>query len=505
MRWFLRLLPMLLLAPTVLGACAEEEIVSPSLRPAWVANQEFHLETRYREISLRTERGNAATDPAADNLDETVDLGDLWSDPVYWRYQVLYTGLRPSEGDDFYEHSVMGGTDSALTVVKGSLNTALNLEGPVSDMDPKLYLIIREDRLRLAGLVSFYTVNGERISQALTLDDEAMNRSYNLLSQSKLSVVPHAIPPFPILPENGDRVLEDGQLVSFANANDDSVDVVYEDLMDGTVLADTWEEGQPWSSRSVTANSDSRLMSSDEVSAMGGSSGAFDNHDDEDFEFVERLKSAVNLSSSLSVDTLLGASSHSAREGYRPWAGNWWPQAEGKLIFGHLSGDNDTPSEINKSIFEENAKAVQNIGEELRNLRKAGNGESDEYREKVDEYKGHQQGLVDDLVGFYTAVFQGIDGGSILLENSGSTADPNWLLSANAGWGSADSGSTLGFPAFSYEINKMSPLDKFALLQQIEGTTQASNPWFASAWEMLNHWSPAGSVSWPAASLLTDA
>ena len=56
----------------------------------------------------------------------------------------------------------------------------------------------------------------------------------------------------------------------------------------------------------------------------------------------------------------------------------------------------------------------------------------------------------------------------------------------------------------------MSPMDKFALLQQLEGHTYGSNPWFAPAWELLNHWSPAGSSwfghcnGWAAAAILTN-
>ena len=375
-----------------------------------------------------------------------------------------------------------GGTFSPITVIKASLDPALNLDSELAEADPKIYLVMREDRLRVAGIVYFYTLNGERIHDAVTVDDEEMNRSFNRLSQTNLSIIPHFVPPFPIVPENGEMELEDGQFVSFANADETSVDVIYENSMDDTLIAETWENGQPWALWSTTPNMESRLMTPDEVEDLAGPRAPRDerDEDDEDFDFISLLRQSINLSASLNVDQVLQGTQR-VREGFVPWAGYWWAQAEGNLIFGHLSSGNDTPSDLGREAFAVHATSMQNLGEEMRTLRKNGEGNSEAYTTKTAEYKAAQSSLVDGLVSFYDAIRNGIDGNTIRLENGHLVADAAWH---------AD------YDAFDFDINRMSALDKFALLQQVEGRTHGTNPWYAAAWEMLNHWSPAGSGWW---------
>ncbi len=471
--------------------CAED-LESNSLRPGWYPNQEFHLETSYQKVGMRTERGDTAADPAADALGDTMDLSDQWSEPVYWRYQVIDQGLRPAEGEDFYEYATKGGTESALTIIKASLDATLNIGTELVEADPKIYMVIREDRLRLAGLVIFRTLNGERESFAITVDDEDMNRAYSRLSQSNLSIIPHFIPPFPISADvDGDSVLEDGQVVSFSNATGTSVDVVYDNSMDDTVIAETWEDGQPWASYSVTPTVDSRLMGADEVDELTGGVD-FNNHDDpEDFDFIDLLRDPLNLNTSLNVEGLIGSNSYEAREGYRPWAGDWWSQANGKLWLGHVSGTNNTISNLVDGTVRPVATDLQNLGDELRDLRR---DNDPSYDDKVEEYRNKQSELVEKLVEFYNAVRNGIDGGQITVADGRISAADSWH---------AD------YPAFDMDLNRLSPLDKFALISQLEGRTHNTNPWFGPAWEALNHWSPAGSSwfghcnGWAAAAILT--
>lgn len=484
---------------TGLGAC-DNGSLDPSesgLRPGWYPNQEFHLETRYNNIIRHTETSDHSADPAAADLGETLDLvEDSLSEPAYWRYQVIEQGLLPAEGDDFYEYSTLGGRESALTVIKASLDAEMNIGHELAETDPKIYMVFREDRLRMAGLVTFYTVNGDRISQAVTVDDDQMNRSFNTLSQSNLSIIPHLVPPFPIRNENADLELEDGQTVSFNNATDTSVDVVYENMMDDTLIADTWEHGMPWATASITPTVESRMLSLSEVDSIKGSlAGTMDNHsDDEDFDYIDLLKSPVNLSEALFVDDMIGSNSFEVREGYRPWAGSWWRQSEAALVFGFVSGTNNTISQLQEEAFKAPAVAMQNLGDELRDLRKAGDGSSPEYDDTVEEYKEKQQELVDSMVKYYNAIRSGISGGQITLEGSELKAEGDWHDD---------------FAGFSLDIEKLSPMDKFALVEQLEGRTHGSNPWFISAWELLNHWSPAGSSwfghcnGWAAAAILT--
>ena len=467
-----------------------------SIRPGWTQSQEFHVESRYQKMGVMTERGEATADMDAAEMGETMDLvDDTWSEAVYWRYQVIYQGLRPAEGEDFYEYAVLGGTESPLTVIKASLDTGLNLGTEMLDADPKVYMVIREDRLRMAGLVTFVTSNGIRLSEAITVDADDMNRSFSKLSQSNLSIIPHFIPPFPIRSENVDMTLENGELVTFTNASDTGVDVVYENAMDDTLIAETWEDGQPWATWSVTDSVESRLLGADEVDELtGGMPTVWDDEDDpEDYDFVQLLKQPINLSATLMVDPLLGTNTHQVVEGYRPWAGSWWRQSEGALVFGHLSSG-ETLSKTRKEWFSEPATQVQNLGDELRNLRKNGQGDTDEYNDKVEEYREAQSTFVDRLVQFYNAVRQGVDNGRIVIEDGRVKADDDWHDD---------------FDGFDFDLDKLSAMDKFALMQQKNGHTHGTNPWFAPAWELLNHWSPAGSSwfghcnGWAAAAILT--
>jgi len=503
-RLYWRRLPAIIFGLGILGGCAADDYSDYSLRPGWYQNQEFHLETRYQSIGMMTERGAASADPASDNLNDTVDLGTQWGEAIYWRYQVIRSAFVPEEGDDFYEYAVKGGTESSLTVIKAALDPSMNLDNELSDADPKVYLVIREDRLRMAGLVYFYTVNGERLSEAVTVDDEDMNRSYSLLSQSNLSVIPHFIPPFPIAPENRELVLENGELVSFTNATENGVDVVYENAIDSTVIAETWESGQPWATMSITPTVESRLLSDSEVDELsGGLAGTFDSHDDpEDFDFIDLLKAAVNLDEALNINDMVGTTSSEVREGYRPWAGSWWRQSDGALMLGyHTAGgsDNDTISELQIETFKTHATQLQNLGDEMRDLRKNGDGDGDEYNDKRDVYRATQSEFVTELSTFYNAVRSAIDGGRITIVDGRLKANENW-----------NSSSESPYPAFDYEVNGLSPLDKFALLQHLNGRTHGTNPWFGPAWEMLNHWSPAGSSwwghcnGWSAAAILTQ-
>jgi len=497
-----RRLPSLVLATGLLaGLTGCDENVDPydsGLRPGWYPNQEFHLESRYNNIIRHTETSDHSADPAADDLGETLHLvEDSLSEPAYWRYQVIEQGLLPSEGEDFYEYSTMGGTESSLTVIKASLDAEMNIGHELVETDPKIYMVFREDRLRMAGLVYFYTVNDERISQAVTVQDDEMNRSFNTLSQGNLSIIPHLVPPFPIRNENADLVLEDGQGLSFNNATDTSVDVVYENMMDSTLIAETWEHGMPWATASITPTVESRMLSLDEVDAIKGDmAGTMSNHNDtEDFDYVDLLKSPLNLSEALHINEMIGSNTFEVREGYRPWAGSWWRQSEAALVFGFVSGDNNTISQFQEDNFKTPATDMQNIGEELRDLRKDGQGNSTEYDEKVTEYKEKQQALVDGMVNYYNAIRNGINGGQITLENGQLKAEGDWHDD---------------YAGFDLDIDKLSPMDKFALVEQLEGRTHGSNPWFISAWELLNHWSPAGSSwfghcnGWAAAAILTN-
>ena len=242
------------------------------------------------------------------------------------------------------------------------------------------------------------------------------------------------------------------------------------------------------------------MLDAEEVLLLRDGDEAFDEADDpEDFDYIDALRSPLNLSDSLKVTPeMVGTNEHAAREGYRPWAGNWWPQASQKLVFGHL-GANKTISQVREDEFKDPGIRIQNIGKELRDLRKAGNGDTPEYTAKVEEYKQAQTDLVGELRDFYNAVRASVDGGQIRIDGDS--------ISADAGWnGNAED----PYPAFDLTISELSPLDKFALVQQRNNNNHGTNPWYGPAWELLNHWSPAGSSwfghcnGWSAAAILTN-
>ncbi|MCO4771339.1 MAG: helix-hairpin-helix domain-containing protein [Deltaproteobacteria bacterium] len=510
-RRFWRRLPALVFATLSFAACDGGLDPVESIRPGWTANQEFHLETSYNKVPMRTERGDRGHDVTSDDGAVSMDLDDAWTEPVFWRYQVIRTSYSPAEGEDLFEYADKGGEYSSLTVIKASLDPAMNIDHELSETDPKIYMVIREDRLRLAGLVTFYTINGERSEEAITVDDEDIHRSFSRLSQTNLAMVPHFIPPFPLASVDRDLVLEDGQEVSFTNSTGTGVDVVYENSMDDTLIAETWEEGQPWATWSITPTIESRLMTSSEVDAIrGGTGGTFDNHDDPDDEsYVDLLRAPFNLNESLYVtDEMIGTNTHTVGVGRKPWAGSWWSQAKGRLVWGIDDSGADfnglvTLSHLAKDKFRSPATDIQNLGDELRNIRKDEGADSEAYTTKVDEYREKQKELVDELVRFYNAVRAGIDGGQITMEKRGD----DWFIKGDENWNNA-SEEAKEYGQFDININRLSPLDKFSLLQQTEGHLHGTNPWFGPAWELLNHWSPAGSAwfghcnGWAAAAIL---
>ncbi len=488
--------------------CEAEASANP-LRPGWVQNQEFHLETSYFKANRKNldgERGHDLSEEAAEM--DTMAASENMTDPVYWRYQVIAQNEVPVQGDDFYEYSVMGGTTSPITVIKASLDPIMNIDEEFLEADPKAYLVIREDRLRLAGMVIFHTNEGRRISDAITIEDDDINRSYNALSQMNLSVIPQLIPPFPLEAAEKDVVLEDGQIMSTLNATTSSVDVIYENSMDGTLISETWAEGQPWALFSETSTTSSRLMDPAEVDDIRGGVTP-DNHDDEDDRsFTDLLRAATKLTDALNItDDMIGSSTHEVGVGRKPWAGYWFAQAKAHLVFGHEdNGASDTTtkttiSHLGKSLFLQPGTDIQNLGDALRDIRKEHGADSDEYRNKVQEYRDAQQSLVDNLVKFYNAVRTAIDGGRITVANG--------RISAAANWNQA-TGEDPQYGEFDLEIDRLSPFDKYALIQQLEGRGQGNNPWFTSAWELLNHWSPAGSGwfghcnGWSAAAILMN-
>ncbi len=470
-----------MLAAMAFAAGCDEVAESDAVRPSWTEGQEFVVETTRRVSTAATEvqptvdleTGVASGDP----------LGERWTDPAYWTYHVIHAGYEPPRGDELRRYHDLDGRPSTLTVIRAHLSPTMNWGHELLASDPKVYLVIREDRDRLAAVVSFYTMNGVRMREAYDLPTTA--RATNLLSQSDLVSAPTYLPPFPLLDRDGVRTMENGHDVFVTTRDDGSVDVVFDDEVDGNLVHQRWERGAPFPRQTVTPDLEARLLSASEVEALQlGDAPRTDLPDpgSEDWDFVEALEAAVDLQAALSIlEQDLGDSSFAAVEGYRPWAGSWWPQADGELVFGY-SGRATISDEI-KGEVDPLRLDLDTLSEELRDM----DSGSAEYATKVEEYKTRQGELADVLVEFYDGLLAGLDGGEIVVAEGKITRGEEW----------------------TYELDELSPFDKFALYEYLSGHTYP-NPFFLPAWELLNHYSPGGGSwwghcnGWSAAAILTN-
>ena len=164
-----------LVALFALAACGNQAPEAP-LELEWSKGVSWHLAARYRAAGVRTKESAIDLDGSAS------DFGDLWSDEVVWTYQVVEQGLTPKKGDELYPFAVTerGGVRS-LSVVRASLDAALNDPfGDLAESDPVVYLVFTERRQRLAGLVAFTNVAGERVEQAYS--SKELGRSWSVFS-----------------------------------------------------------------------------------------------------------------------------------------------------------------------------------------------------------------------------------------------------------------------------------------------------------------------------------
>ena len=216
----------------------------------------------------------------------------------------------------------------------------------------------------------------------------------------------------------------------------------------------------------------------------------------ENYNFRAALRRAVDIDAALVLDVELanaGTVSATTPTEYLPWAGSWWPQSKGQLIFGYHgfgSSSADTLSDLIREDIDPIKKDMDKLSESLRDME-----DGQEKEEKRQEYRELQDKLIDELVEFYSGLLEGFDGGSIRIENGSVIRD-------------AVDGED-GVEGFEFDLDKLSPLDKFAVQLYVDGKTDP-NPFYISAWEILNHYSPAGGSwwghcnGWAAAAILTD-
>ena len=447
--------------------CGDDDNV---VGPTWEENQQFVVETT-RRMAMSAEETIPYVD--MDGMEISTDpLNETWTDPVYWTYTVTHAGYEPDEGDELRPYFELGGRQSALTVLRAHLDPNHNWGHPMLEADPRVYLVVREDRNRVAAVVTFHTVGDTRVREAFDLSDT--DSATNLLSQSDLAAAPTYLPPFPMRDEDATVVMENGNEMHTYSEGDGVTDVIFTDEMDGNLVHQRWETGNPFPTETVTPNLEAALLSEGEVDLLSQGVPRADLPDpgSEDWDFLDALRDTVDLKAALAITSDdIGSTDAKAVDGYLPWAGSWWPQSKGDLVFGY--DYRATFSDEIKGDIDPICTDIDNLSDEMRDLRKNSGSSSDEYKTKVDEYKAKQKDLVNKLVEFYGGMLSGLDGGQITVESGQIKKGEEW----------------------SYSLDELSPFDKWALYEYLGGNTNP-NPFYLPAWELLNHYSPAGGSWW---------
>lgn len=453
-----------LLGLASLSACnrAEDDQV---LELQWERGQRWHLGTTYRIAESKTDVNVVEIDGQP-----TPVFDDLWSDEVVWTYEVVETDLEPRKGDELYPYAVTPrGEVKALTVIRATLDPTLNAEDEVLlESDPVVYLVFRQQRGRLAAVISYTNVDGERVEQAWS--SKELEKSWSPLSQSMLTAAPTYLAPHGVRIENKDRKLENGAVMGQNKVDAGTVDVTFDDELGGGVVATRYERKAPWPTWTVSENVEVRLLDDAEVSDRMRAAPMLP-PPPEDYDYRAALAASLDIEAALrlSDEALGGAESASfgAPEGYRPWNGSWWPMRKGSLVFGYTS--RDTLSDRLKADIDPVRLELDAINESLHGLTQG----SSDYNAKVSEYWAKRSELEGKIDAFYDGVLADLDGGRLTLQSGRLTHADGW----------------------SYALDDLSPMDKVALSMYFAGDTYP-NPFSMQSWEILNHYAPGGGSWW---------
>ena len=131
---------------------------------------------------------------AAFNGTAIPSFGESWTEDIIWTYQVVESNFVPSADDELFRFAATDTGVEALAVIKASLDEGLNADASMLEADPVVYMVFREDRDRMVGLVTFVNVDGEREERAYSASE--LERSWSTLSQSMLTKAPTYLAPF---------------------------------------------------------------------------------------------------------------------------------------------------------------------------------------------------------------------------------------------------------------------------------------------------------------------
>jgi hypothetical protein len=479
---------MLLVMFSSFFACSTESISEDVIRLSWEEGQEFHIASSRRMLANKTEESAVSLD--IEGNESTFD--ELWSDELVWSYRVVETDVVPDLEDELYPYSISAnGEQVPLSVLKVSLDETLNGDESMLDLDPVTYLVFTSTRNRLAGVIQFTNVNGERLERAYS--SKELNRDWSILSQSSLSMVPTYLAPYGARWGGGERLLSNGSFAVAEKQDETHTDIIFEDLMGGEAIATRYEVGMPWPTWTVSNNLTARMLDTTELADIRANVPALFPEDPEDFDYRTALTRSIDLDSAQALsdeEIAAGELEFVAREGYRPWAGSWWPLKSGKLIFGYLEGK-ETYSGLIREEIDPLKVSMDELSKTIRELQKE-EGKEDEITEKREEFQTKQKELVEVLKEFYNGLRDDLDGGLIRVEDGSIIKE---VQGEEEGW--------------SFVIDELSPMDKFALSEYLRGNTYP-NPFLLPAWEILNSYNPGGESwwghcnGWAAAAILTN-
>ena len=460
----------------------------------WSKGETFHLAASYRRTAAKTKEAPVDFDDALAG-DAIPSFDEDWSEDVVWTYQVVESDFVPDADDELFRYAATDKGIEPLAVIKASLEPTLNIDGALLESDPIVYMVFREDRDRMVGLVTFVNVNGERQERAYSASE--MDRAWSNLSQSMLTKAPTYLAPYSARWGDDTRRLENGSEVTSVSVDEATTDVYYTDEMGGAMVVSRYEAGQPWPTWTTTGNVDVRMLSTNDVDGMRyGAGDVMAMPDSSNFDYRAALQTSIDIDSALKLDIAQlesGEITAEVPQEYKPWAGSWWALRKGQLVWGY--GGRATFSGEIRAEVDPIKKEMDKLSEKIRDM-----DDDDSERESTrDEYVENQKELVEILKTFYNGLLQGLDNGKIVIADGKITKDAVEAEDGEEGEGEA---------GWSYDLNVLSPMDKYAVSQYLEGNTYP-NPFLISAWEILNSYNPGGESwwghcnGWAAAAILT--
>ena len=467
-----------ILAALALTACnPDANIVENQIQLDWNQGEVFYQAAAYKLPNVKTE---TTTSPLVEGMGGEPGI-DQWTDETVWVYQVVETGLTPSADDELYPYALDAmGEVATISVIRAYVDAEANADAALAESDPVVYMVFREDRDRLAALITFWFEGGVQKTRAISTTD--LDKASATLSQSMLADAPTFLAPFTARFDDADLMLEDGSELNtrLADASGEVVDTFYEDKLGGGLIVSRYERGEPWPTETVADNATSRSLTDEEVFAFRRARhvpNSFMHREGtvpEDFDYKAALRSTVDIDSALMLDdeTINGGWTTSVYDDFMPWAGAWWPLKTGKLVFGY---DNKaTFSGLIRDDLDPLATRNDEIQAELRTMSKDGTEDAEKKEALTAEYREKHDEMVSTLVTFYDKIRDDLDGGTLVVLDGK-------LEHTVDGW--------------SYDLNDLSPFDKFGLVEYLRGE-EVSNPFYLSAWELLNQYNPGGESWW---------